>query len=109
MGNQIERLFARRRTVRYALLQSQILELEVDRCRESAEFWPIFEQSLRRVGFLEEGDWSEEEAMQIHIKYNGSTPWTLHAPRDVGTSGEWTRIAECFRPVYVKAKAKWRG
>lgn len=108
VGDQIERLFARRRTVRYALLQAQILDLEVDRCNESSEFWPIFNQSLRRVGFLEEGDWTEEEAILIEVKYNGSKPWTLHAPRDVGTSGEWYRIADCFRPIYVKAIAKWR-
>jgi len=41
------------------------------------------------------------------VKYNGTKPWTLHAPRDKGTSVEWQRIAECFRPIYVKAKAKW--
>ena len=108
VGDQIEHLFARRRTVRYALLQAQILDLEVDRCGESAEFWRLFEQSLRRVGFLEDGEWTEEEALRINVKYNGSTPWTLHAPRDLGTSGDWQRIAECFRPIYVKAKAKWR-
>jgi UDP-GlcNAc:undecaprenyl-phosphate GlcNAc-1-phosphate transferase len=108
VGNQIERIFARRRTVRYALLQAQILDLEVDRCGEPTEFWPIFNQSLRRVGFLEDGDWTEEEAVKIHVKYNGSKPWTLHAPRDVGTSGEWQRIADCFRPIYAKAVAKWR-
>ncbi|HEX4086989.1 MAG TPA: MraY family glycosyltransferase [Chthoniobacteraceae bacterium] len=108
VGNQIERLFARRRTVRYALLQAQILDLEVDRCGEPTEFWPIFNQSLRRVGFLEEGEWTEDEAVKIHVKYNGSKPWTLHAPRDVGTSAEWQRIADCFRPIYIKAIAKWR-
>jgi len=108
VGGQVERLFARRRTVRYALLQAQILELEVDRCAESTEFWPLFNQSLRRVGSLEDGDWTEEEAIQINVKYNGSKPWTLHAPKDVGTTGEWQRIADCFRPIYVKAIAKWR-
>jgi len=108
VGNQIERLFARRRTVRYALLQAQILALEVDRCDQGTEFWPIFHQSLRRVGFLEDGDWTEEEAIPIHVKYNGSKPWTLHAPKDLGTTAEWQRIADCFRPVYVKAIAKWR-
>jgi UDP-GlcNAc:undecaprenyl-phosphate GlcNAc-1-phosphate transferase len=108
VGNQIENLFARRRTVRYALLQAQILELEVDRCGEQTEFWPIFNQSLRRVGFLEEGEWTEEEAIRIYVKYNGSKPWTLHAPRDIGTSAEWQRIADCFRSVYVKATDKWR-
>ena len=108
VGNQIERLFARRRTVRYALLQAQILDLEVDRCGESAEFWNLFHQSLRRVGFLEEGDWTEEESIQINVKYNGSKPWMLHAPRGVGTSGEWQRLADCFRPIYVRAIGKWR-
>jgi len=108
VGDQIERLFARRRTVRYALLQAQVLELEVDRCDQSSEFWPIFHQSLRRVGFLEEGDWTEEEAIRINVKHNGSKPWTLHAPRDIGTTGEWQRIADCFRPIYAKAMEKWR-
>jgi len=108
VGDQIERLFARRRTVRYALLQAQILSLEVDRCDQGTEFWPIFHQSLRRVGFLEEGEWTDEEAIQIHVKYNGSHPWTLHAPKDIGTTAEWQRIADCFRPIYVKAIAKWR-
>ena len=108
VGGQIERLFARRRTVRYALLQAQLLDLEVDRCLGSEEFWSLFNQSLRRVGFLEEGDWTEEEALRIHVKYNGSKPWTLHAPRDIGTTNEWQRIADCFRPIYVKAIAKWR-
>jgi UDP-GlcNAc:undecaprenyl-phosphate GlcNAc-1-phosphate transferase len=108
VGGQIERLFARRRTVRYALLQAQILELEVDRCTESSEFWPIFHQSLRRVGFLEEGEWTDEEALPIHVKYNGAKPWTLHAPRDIGTAGEWQRLADCFRPIYAKATQKWQ-
>jgi len=109
VGHQVNRLFARRRTVRYALLQAQILELEVERCHDGEEFWRLFDQSLRRVGFLEEGDWTEEEAMRVNIKYNGSKPWTLHAPREVGsTPVEWQRIAECFRPIYIKAIGKWR-
>ena len=108
VGHQVNRLFARRRTVHYALLQAQILELEVERCHDGEEFWRLFEQTLRRVGFLEEGDWTEEEAMQVNVKHNGSKPWTLHAPREVGsTHGEWQRIAECFRPIYIKAIGKW--
>lgn len=108
VGNQVERLFARRRTVRYALLQAQILELEVERCTDGEEFWRVFDQSLRRVGFLEEGDWTEEEALKVHVRYNGDKPWTLHAPRGVGTQREWRRIAECFRPVYARAVKKWQ-
>ncbi len=96
----------RRHVVQYALLQAQVLELEADRCESAQEFWEIFDQTLRRVGFVE----STEDAplFQIDVRYNGSTPWTLHAPRHKGTENEWRRIAECFRPVYAKAKLKWR-
>jgi hypothetical protein len=93
--------------VQYALLQAQLLELEADRCETAQEFWAIFETTMRRVGFVEEGESDAEYA--IHVKYNGSTPWTLHAPQHKGTEVEWQRIAECFRPVYVKAKQKWRA
>ena len=30
-----------------------------------------------------------------------------HAPRTKGTTVEWQRIAECFRPIYARAKEKW--
>ena len=43
----------------------------------------------------------------VHVRYNGSMPWTLHAPKAKGTTGEWQRLAECFRPVYAKARKKW--
>ena len=109
VGHQVNRLFSRRRTVRYALLQAQILDLEIERCHDADEFWPIFNQSLRRVGFLEDSDWTDAEALKVHVKYNGSKPWTLHAPRDIGTHVEWQRIADCFRPIYVKAVKKWRS
>jgi len=99
------RVLGRRGQVRYALLQAQVLALEVERCKSAQEFWAIFEHTLRRVGFTEQGE-AENEAT-VHVRYNGSTPWILHAPKARGSTGEWQRIAECFRPVYVKAKAKW--
>lgn len=104
---KLNRVVRRRRVVQYALLQAQVLELEADRCKSAQEFWAIFETTLRRVGFVEEGESDAEYA--IHVKYNGSTPWTLHAPQHKGTEVEWQRLAECFRPVYVKAKQKWRA
>ena len=62
---------------------------------------------MRRVGFVEKGE--TEAEYDIEVKYNGSKPWTLHAPKHKGTDVEWQRIAECFRPVFAKAKAKWRA
>jgi UDP-GlcNAc:undecaprenyl-phosphate GlcNAc-1-phosphate transferase len=103
---KLYRVVRRRQVVQYALLQAQVLDLEAERCKTAQEFWAIFEHTLRRVGFVEKGESDAEFA--IHVKYNGSNPWTLHAPQHKGTELEWQRIAECFRPVYAKAKAKWR-
>lgn len=100
------RVLERRREVRYALLQAQLLDFEVDRCRSAQEFWAIFEHTLRRIGFVDEGE--VENEIVVHVLHDGADPWTLHAPRHRGHAGEWQRIAECFRPVYVKAVARWK-
>ncbi len=104
---KFQRVVRRRRLVQYALLQAQVLELEAERCQSAQEFWAIFEHTLRRVGFVEQGESDAE--YDIQVKYNGSTPWTLYAPMHKGTEVEWQRIAECFRPVLSKAKQKWRA
>jgi UDP-GlcNAc:undecaprenyl-phosphate/decaprenyl-phosphate GlcNAc-1-phosphate transferase len=107
LHKQVERVFARRTSVRYALLQAQLLDMELERCASAAEFWLLFHQTLQRVGFLPRAGRPDGAGVPIHVKYNGSTPWTLFAPENVGTLAEWQRIAECFRPVYIKAVSKW--
>jgi UDP-GlcNAc:undecaprenyl-phosphate GlcNAc-1-phosphate transferase len=102
---KMDRLLGRRRVVQYALAQAQVLELEVERCSSAQEFWAIFEHTIRRVGFVDPGE--VEDEVSLEVRYNGSTPWKVHAPRNKGTTVEWQRIAECFRPVYAKAKEKW--
>jgi len=106
---KMDRMISQRRVVHYALLQAQVLDMEVDRCRRPTEFWPIFHQTLHRVGFVDSSRHPVDESYcKIEVRYNGTVPWTLHAPLSEGSLVEWRRIAECFRPVYVKAKAKWR-
>jgi len=87
------------------LLQAELLELELERCRSAEEFWSLFDATLRRVGFTQAREVEDETVVQV--RYNGAEPWTLHAPRDKANQAEWQRLAECFRPVYAKAKAKW--
>jgi UDP-GlcNAc:undecaprenyl-phosphate GlcNAc-1-phosphate transferase len=105
LRQKAERTIRRRRYVRYALLQAQVLELELERSKSAQEFWTVFEHTLRRVGFTDAGEVDDE--VRVQMRSNGATPWTLHAPKRHGTDQEWQRIAECFRPVYTKAKNKW--
>jgi UDP-GlcNAc:undecaprenyl-phosphate/decaprenyl-phosphate GlcNAc-1-phosphate transferase len=102
---QIKRVLSRRQAVQYTLLQAKLLGLEVDRCERAEEFWHIVDQTMRRVGFVDEGETKNQ--VQIKLRHNGAKPWVLHASLDESTAAEWQRIAECFRPAYVKALAKW--
>ena len=102
---KLDRLLGRRRVVQYALAQAQVLDIEVERCASAQEFWAVFEHTIRRVGFVDAGEVENEGILDI--RYNGSTPWRLHAPRAKGTTVEWQRLAECFRPVYARAQEKW--
>lgn len=107
IGAQVERVLGRRRMVQYALLQAQLMELEIDRCEDGEEFWTIFRDALSRVGFIEDATGLPDKYLPVHVKYNGSEPWTLLAPEGAGTIEELQRLADCFRVVYIKAKTKW--
>jgi UDP-GlcNAc:undecaprenyl-phosphate GlcNAc-1-phosphate transferase len=102
---KFERVLGHRREVQYALLQAQILEIELERCRDAGEFWAVFELAMSRVGFVEEGEIPNASRLEIHRQ--GDISFTLHAPQHKGSESEWMRMAECFRPVFVKAQIKW--
>lgn len=102
---KVKRTLGRRQTVQYALLQAKVLVMEVERCETSEEFWGIFEQTLRRVGFCDDGE--SEAQVSMELRCGTSRPWRLYAPRAHGTHTEWQRLAECFRPAYVKAHERW--
>ena len=112
LRDKVDRLADDRRLVQYALLQAQVLELEVDRCGQAEEFWQVFHLTMERVGFLPEAE--KEAAVEGHLKYNGSPALTLHVRKSAkkkpdDSRREWQRIAECFRPAYVKAQNKWHS
>jgi len=102
---QMKRVLSRRQAVQYTLLQAKLLTLEVDRCGSVQEFLRILDQTMRRVGFVERNE--TENQIVIQLRQNGAKPLVLHASLDEGTVPEWQRIAECFRPAYTKALAKW--
>jgi UDP-GlcNAc:undecaprenyl-phosphate/decaprenyl-phosphate GlcNAc-1-phosphate transferase len=101
----VRHVLGRRQAVHYALLQAKVLQLEIERCDSGEEFWELFDATLRRVGFCEEGE--TEDCARVEMRHNGSKPWILYAPVEDGTEAEWQRIAECFRPAYSRAFEKW--
>lgn len=105
LRHRLDRIMSRRRTVRFAMLQAELMEYEVERCADAQEFWPVFENALRRVGFLPH---SGEPAPDLFlIEVGRAERLKVAAPKNRGTKKEWLQIAECFHPVYLKAKGKW--
>ncbi len=105
---KVDTLMGERRQVRYALLQAQVLELEVERCESAEEFWTLFDRTLHRVGFVQPAE--GRHSVPVHLKHNGSPPRTLHIPaaeEHQELRRRWQRIAECFRSAYIKAHDKW--
>ena len=75
---KVDRLAGERRLLRYALLQAQILELEVELCTEEGDFWRVFDHTMLRVGFVKDGE--APAVVPVQLKYNGNVPLTLHVP-----------------------------
>ena len=103
---KVKRVLSRRAEIRYALLQARVLEIEMERCESEEEFWAVFNDTMRRVGFVEEGEADDE--IRIEIKHGAGKLWVLFAPKLDGTPIEWKRIAEVFRPVFLTAREKWK-
>jgi UDP-GlcNAc:undecaprenyl-phosphate GlcNAc-1-phosphate transferase len=95
----------KRGEVRYAVLQGQLMELEVERCRSFDEFWIIFQQSLERSGFSTE---KIDGARVIMLSLSRTEELELFVPAELGgRSAHWQRIAACFQPAYQKSHKKW--
>jgi UDP-GlcNAc:undecaprenyl-phosphate GlcNAc-1-phosphate transferase len=106
-GWQLNKIIVRRRLAQYALLQARLMEMEVERCHEADEFRTIFSQSLGRVGLIVPPGESGANYVVVEVKFSSSNPWILYAPTGTKKTDEWQRVAECFRPAYIKALQKW--
>lgn len=103
---KVKRVLSRRAEIRYALLQAKVLEVEIERCESEEEFWAVFNDTMRRIGFVDGGEVDDE--ILIEVKCGAGKPWILFAPRKDGTPIEWKRVAEVFHPVLVTAREKWK-
>lgn len=107
-GWQLKKIVNRRRCAQYALLQARLMEMEVDRCEGEEEFEGVLNQSLERVGLTVPPGKPGKQYQVVRIKFNCSQAVVLYAPVGAADAAEWQRVAECFRPAYLKASQKWK-
>lgn len=107
VAGQFARSIARRKDVQYALLQSRLMEMEVERCASMDEFRTVMLATLRRVGFTVGGRVDPDRYLNITLYFPGQESIVLQAPNDARDREHWHRLAECFRSPYHRALQKW--
>jgi UDP-GlcNAc:undecaprenyl-phosphate/decaprenyl-phosphate GlcNAc-1-phosphate transferase len=106
LREQFERAMLRRPEVQYTILQSKLMEMEVERCEDFREFQDCFHAALRRVGFGMSAAELPEESQRLYLTFGPGEGLELFAPLD-DTQVHWERLAECFREPYARALTKW--
>jgi len=109
LAGQIRISIERRSEVKYALLQASLMELEVERCRDLAEFRNLMAMALQRVGFVVDGPVDPERYLNVTLYFAGEESLVLQAPNKIRDQDHWRRLAECFRRPYLKALKHWRS
>lgn len=101
---QLRAALARRAEVQYAVSHSQLLEVEIERCHSSQEFWALFDHSLRRLG-LRLRPLPGDQRLQLQLP-DGS-PWFLFHERDRRPYDDWRALASCLVQPYVLGVERW--
>ncbi len=104
---QVDRALLRRGDVQYALLQAEVLELEVDRCHTWSEFEEILTRTLRRVGLHLEPPVGVFLMVRVEIELKSGSRWVLYAVSENQDVDHWEGLADLFRGAYTKALQKW--
>ena len=100
----------RREEIQYALVHSDLLELEIERARSAEEFWLAFMESLHRVGLehISHTEFRETgEEKQITLKMADQSSWNLRYYDDSRDNSYWIRVAKCFQRAYAGGIRSW--
>lgn len=109
---QLSRALARRHDMQHAILQGQLLEMEIDRCTSLEEFLFLYDNALDRLGLCRELDNAVETIkFPIQSKMQGQNDhqWQVGVAQENKqySSVDWKALAECLLPTVYLAEIKW--
>ncbi|MFQ3671462.1 MAG: MraY family glycosyltransferase, partial [Verrucomicrobiia bacterium] len=105
---QIMRAFERRNEVRYALLQAELLEMELDRVTDPEAFAARMIDAMQRSGLEIVGVNSEASGDAVVCVEGVCFAVRFPAEARQG-SGHWRRLTDCFADVGARASRRWKG
>jgi len=101
-----------RKDVRYADCMSQVLEHDLERFATADQFWKALRRFLSRLHIRPTGpdgrtECSGEGCRFVVLRLDDTTLWALCCPETGGSGRCWERVARCFYPAIMGAKARW--
>lgn len=114
MKKVLDDVVSARKDVRYAYCMSQVLEHDLERFATAEQFWKALRRFLSRLHVRptnpeERGGCLVEGCRYVILRLDDTTIWALCCPETGGTGRRWERVARCFYPAIMGAKARWGG
>ncbi|CAN5477105.1 hypothetical protein BH23VER1_BH23VER1_27670 [soil metagenome] len=111
LRNQVSRAFQHRSEIQYATLLGDLMEMEVDRCATSTEFWTRYLDALRRLDLYPSaadlGQRTGSDAEWVEVRRQHSPSWLLAYPKDFPLTKNWHGIAHCMVAAFARATERW--
>lgn len=105
---QLMRAFERRNDVRYALLQAELLEMELDRIDDAEAFAARMIDAMERSGLEITG--LRQDGQGDSIVCVDKVCFTVRFPsKENQERAHWQRLTECFGDVGARAARKWKA
>lgn len=105
---QVMRAFERRQEVRYALLQAELLEMELERMEDPEAFAARMIDAMQRSGLEIVGLGNEKSGDSVVCV--DEVCFAVRFPNTARHGvGHWRRLVDCFADVGSRATKKWKG
>lgn len=114
MKQVLDDVVSARKDVRYAYCMSQVLEHDLERFATAGQFWKALRRFLSRLQVLPTSPEGQAECLArgcrfVVLRLDDTTLWALCCPETGGTGRRWERVARCFYPAIMGARARWGG
>lgn len=103
--HQIQASLGRRDLMQYAVLQGELMKLEVDRAADADQFWSRFIEALDRTGLTLDRKTAEHTVVLRTIAQEQEVRLELGASGN--SAAYWQRIADCFQRAFALGNQRW--
>ncbi len=104
LRQQWNEALGRRRRLEHVRAHARVLDFDIERCADLAEFTDLCHQRLKWMGFL---PGAEAGTAAVTLQLTGGVTCRLHCPATMDTPEDWRRRAEELTTVLERCLERW--